>query len=49
MHNGAVITVLAIANLSHRESYLDMFVTAVVVPFIALVAIIFLAGVFGGL
>lgn len=47
-HNGAVITVLAIAKLSHRDSYLDIFVTAVVIPFIALVAIILLAGMFGG-
>ena len=46
-HNGAVITVLAIANLSHSDSYFDIFVTAVVIPFAALVAIIVLASVFG--
>lgn len=42
-HNGAVITVLGIANLTHKDSYFDIFVTAVIVPFIALVAIIALA------
>ena len=47
-HNGAVITVLAIAKLTHRDSYLDILVTAVVIPFISLVAIILLAGLFGG-
>ncbi len=46
-HNGAVITVLAIAGLSHKESYFDIFVTAVLIPFIALVAIIFLASTIG--
>ncbi len=45
-HNGAVITVLTIANLTHRESYFDVFVTAVVIPFAALVAIVALASVF---
>ncbi|MCA0869883.1 GntP family permease [Seohaeicola saemankumensis] len=44
-HNGAVITVLAISKLTHGDSYLDIFVTAVVIPFVALVAIILLAGV----
>ncbi|QFT29793.1 MULTISPECIES: GntP family permease [Stappiaceae] len=47
-HNGAVITVLGIAKLTHKDSYLDIFVTAVIVPFIALVAIIVLANLFGG-
>ncbi|MDJ0859715.1 MAG: SLC13 family permease, partial [Dinoroseobacter sp.] len=47
-HNGAVITVLAIAKLTHKESYFDIFVTAVVIPFVALVAIIVLASLFGG-
>ncbi|WP_363324500.1 GntP family permease [uncultured Roseibium sp.] len=47
-HNGAVITVLGIAKLTHKDSYLDIFVTAVIVPFVALVAIIVLASLFGG-
>jgi H+/gluconate symporter-like permease len=47
-HNGAVITVLAIARLGHKESYFDIFMVAVLVPMIALVALIALASVFGG-
>ena len=46
-HNGAVITVLGICKLGHRESYLDIFVVAVVVPMIALVVLIGLATLFG--
>ena len=46
-HNGAVITVLAIARLGHGESYFDIFMVAVVVPMIALVVMIGLASVFG--
>lgn len=48
-HNGAVITVLGICGLSHREAYGDIFVVAVLVPMIALVAIILLGTVFGGI
>jgi H+/gluconate symporter-like permease len=47
-HNGAVITILSICKLSHRDAYFDVFVVAVVVPMISLVALIFLATVFGG-
>ncbi|MDP3611108.1 MAG: GntP family permease, partial [Rubrivivax sp.] len=31
-HNGAVITLLGICKLTHRQSYLDIFVVAVAVP-----------------
>ncbi len=47
-HNGAVITVLAICGLTHREAYGDVFVVAVIVPMIALCAIIVLGTLFGG-
>ncbi len=46
-HNGAVITVLGICNLTHKDSYLDVFVVAVVIPLIALIALIVLASLFG--
>jgi H+/gluconate symporter-like permease len=46
-HNGAVITVLGICNLNHADSYLDVFVVAVVVPMIALIALIGMASLFG--
>ena len=32
-HNGAVITLLAITGLTHRQSYADIFVVAVLIPF----------------
>lgn len=47
-HNGAVITVLAICKLTHKDSYFDMLVVGAVIPFIALVAVIILATLFGG-
>lgn len=46
-HNGAVITMLSICGLTHRDSYKDVFVTAVVVPLIALVVVIVLGTIFG--
>jgi len=39
-HNGAVITLLAICGLTHRQAYLDIAVVAVVVPIIALIVLI---------
>ena len=45
--NGAVITLLAICNLTHRESYADIFMVGVVAPIIALVALIILGTLFG--
>ena len=46
-HNGAVITILSICKLSHREVYLDVFVVAVIVPLNFLVALIFSVTVLG--
>jgi H+/gluconate symporter-like permease len=46
-HNGAIITLLAICHLTHRESYLDIFVVSVVVPLLALVALLVLGTTFG--
>ncbi|GMG84483.1 GntP family permease [Paralimibaculum aggregatum] len=46
-HNGAVITVLGICKLGHREAYGDIFVVAVVIPMLALSTILLLATVFG--
>ncbi len=44
-HNGAVITLLAITGLTHRQSYGDIFVVAVIVPFTMTVAVILAASV----
>ncbi len=46
-HNGAVITLLAITKLTHRTSYADIFVVAVVVPAFATIAVITLGSLLG--
>ncbi|MFD1378228.1 hypothetical protein [Fodinicurvata halophila] len=46
-HNGAVITLLAICGLTHREAYLDIAVVAVVIPIIALTVLIILGTLLG--
>lgn len=46
-HNGAVITLLTLCGLTHREAYQDIAVVAVVIPVIALVALIALGTLFG--
>ncbi len=46
-HNGAVITLLSVCGLSHRESYLDIAVVAVAFPLVALLTILLLASIFG--
>lgn len=46
-HNGAVISLLAICGLSHRESYPDIGMVAVVIPLVALAAVITLGTLFG--
>jgi H+/gluconate symporter-like permease len=46
-HNGAVITLLGICKLSHRQSYLDIFVVAVLAPVLALAVVVTLGTLFG--
>jgi len=46
-HNGAVITLLTICGLTHREAYRDIAMVAVVIPLIGLVVLITLGTVFG--
>ncbi len=46
-HNGAVITLLAITRLTHRQAYFDLAMTAMVVPFASLVVLITLGTLFG--
>lgn len=46
-HNGAVITLFAITGLTHKKSYPDLFVVAVLIPVIALIAVIILGSVLG--
>ena len=46
-HNGAVITLLSICRLTHRESYGDIAVVAVVIPLFALLTVVLLGTAFG--
>jgi H+/gluconate symporter-like permease len=46
-HNGAVITLLGICKLTHRQSYFDIFIVAVAIPLLALVLVVVLGTVFG--
>jgi H+/gluconate symporter-like permease len=46
-HNGAVITLLAVCGCTHRESYLDIVMVAIVSSLAALVAVIALGSLLG--
>ena len=46
-HNGAVVTLLAVCGSTHRESYFDIVMVAVVSALIALVTVIVLGSMFG--
>jgi H+/gluconate symporter-like permease len=46
-HSGAIITLLAVCKLSHRESYADILMAGIVPPLISLVIVIALASLFG--
>jgi H+/gluconate symporter-like permease len=46
-HNGAVITLLSICGLTHRQSYFDIFVVALLIPILALVTVIVLGSTLG--
>ena len=45
--NGAVVTLLAVCGSTHRESYFDLVMAAIVGPLIALIAVIVLGSTFG--
>ena len=46
-HNGAVITLLTLCGCTHRQSYKDIVMCAVVGALVALIAVIVLGGMFG--
>ena len=46
-HNGAVVTMLAVSGCTHRESYLDIVMAAIVGAVLALTAVILLGSAFG--
>ena len=42
-HNGATVTTLSLCGITHKEGYLDMFVTSVVIPIATALVIVVLA------
>jgi H+/gluconate symporter-like permease len=46
-HNGAVITLLSICQLSHKDAYANIFIVAILIPVIALIILIAVASLFG--
>ncbi len=46
-HNGAVITLLAICGLTHKESYKDIFIVSLLIPLGAVILTILLSSIFG--
>jgi H+/gluconate symporter-like permease len=44
-HNGALLTLLAVTGLRHKDAYKDVFVVALIIPTIALIAGIALAAI----
>jgi H+/gluconate symporter-like permease len=43
-HNGAVLTLLAVTGLTHKDSYIDIAVTVLINPIVAVIVSIILAG-----
>ena len=46
-HNGAVITLLAVCGLTHIQSYKDIFMTSLLIPFLTGIVVILIYTVFG--
>ena len=46
-HNGAVITLLSICGLTHRQSFLDIFIVSSVITAVATIVVIVLGSIFG--
>lgn len=45
-HNGAVLTLLAVSNCKHKESYLDICVTSCIIPVVVSLVLSFVWGLF---
>lgn len=45
-HNGAVLTLLAVSNCTHKESYIDICVTTCIIPVIASILLALVWGIF---
>jgi H+/gluconate symporter-like permease len=46
-HNGAVISLLTICGLTHKDSYIDIFVTSAAIPVISTTVVVILGTMFG--
>ena len=46
-HNGAVITLLAVCGLTHIQSYKDIFMTSLLIPFLTGIIVILIYTIFG--
>ena len=46
-HNGAVVSLLAVCGLTHRQSYFDMVIVGIVGAILGLLAVILLGSAFG--
>ncbi len=44
-HNGAVLTLLAITGMTHKESYIDIFITSLLLPVLSSIPAIILASI----
>ena len=45
-HNGAVLTLLAVSNCTHKDSYIDICVTTCIIPVIGSLLLALVWGVF---
>lgn len=45
-HNGAVLTLLAVSNCKHKESYLDICVTSCIIPVVVSLLLSLVWGLF---
>ena len=45
-HNGAVLTLLAVSNCTHKESYLDICITTCIIPLVASLGLALIWGLF---
>ena len=45
-HNGAVLTLLAVSNCKHKESYMDVCVTSCIIPVVVSLLLSFVWGIF---
>ena len=45
-HNGAVLTLLAVSNCTHKESYMDICVTSCIIPVAVSLVLSFVWGLF---